>query len=125
MYATLLAYGRLGYREMLVRQVRFARSIAAFIEEHSAFELLPSTMPRSTARNIFMIVLFKAKDAALNDELVKRINATSRMYVSGTSWLGRPASRIAVSNWQIDEERDIKVVRGVLEEVACDWAPRT
>ena len=120
-YATLMAYGRVGYRDMLIRQVRFARSVAAFVNEHPAFELLPRPVASSHGKYIFIIVLFRAVDAALNHELVKRINASRRIYVSGTAWHGESASRIAVSNWQVDVERDSRTVRDVLEQIASDW----
>jgi hypothetical protein len=35
--------------------------------------------------------------------------------VSGTAWEGKPAVRIAVSTWMVEEERDLRVVREVLE----------
>lgn len=124
-YATLMAYGREGYVEMLKRQVRFARAVAAYLFGHADFEILPKDIFSDRAsidRNMFIIVLFRAKDKSLNDTLVKRINASSKMYVSGTAWDNRPASRIAVSNWQVDPGRDINVVRTVLENVLIEWS---
>lgn len=124
-YATLMAYGREGYADMLKRQIRFARAVAAYLFDHADFELLPKDLfsdKTSIDENIFIIVLFKAKNKALNDTLVERINASSKMYVSGTMWDNCPASRIAVSNWQVDPDRDLNVVRTVLENVLSDWS---
>ena len=122
-YATLMAYGRDGYVDMLQRQIRLARAAAAFILEHAAFELLPERLDHTEKidQDVYIIVLFRAKDAELNSDLVRRINASNRMYVSGTEWDGRPASRIAVANWQVDPVRDLGVIRGVLEAVVGDW----
>lgn len=124
-YATLISYGRLGYRDMLNKQIRLARAVALFFHEHSEFELLPQSMINGSSakvrQEIYIIVLFRAKDQALNESLVKRINSTSRMYVSGTKWDGRPASRIAVSNWQADPDRDVNVVQSVIEDVLSVW----
>ena len=117
-YATLIAYGHQGYQDMLQRQIIFARGVAAYIFEHAAFELLPKDVFTSKSRinqDIFIIVLFKAKDRALNDVLVQKIHASNRMYVSGTVWEGTPASRIAISNWQVDPSRDLEVVKSVLD----------
>ena len=103
---------------MLQRQIIFARGVAAYIFEHPAFELLPKDVFTSKSRinqDIFIIVLFKAKDRALNDVLVQKIHASNRMYVSGTVWEGTPASRIAISNWQVDPSRDLEVVKSVLD----------
>ena len=122
-YATLMAYGREGYTNMLKRQIRFARAVAAYLYDHAEFELLPKHVYSDRAsidRNTFMIVLFKAKNEALNDTLVERINASSKMYVSGTVWDNAPASRIAVSNWQVDPDRDLRIVKTVLENVLSE-----
>lgn len=103
---------------MLKRQIIFARGVAAYVFEHPAFELLPKDIFASKSRinrDVFIIVLFKAIDRALNNVLVQKINASNKMYVSGTIWEGRPASRIAVSNWQVDPSRDLEVVKSVLD----------
>lgn len=123
MYATLISYGRFGYRDMLQRQVRMARAVALFFHEHSEFELLPQAMNDGARerKDIYIIVLFRAKDQKLNESLVRRINSTSRIYVSGTTWDGIPASRIAVANWQVDPSRDLLLVRSVIEEVLNTW----
>lgn len=82
------------------------------------FDVLPQVENRDEMmKRTFMIVLFRAKDEGLNEELVKRINITGRIYVSGTRWEARPAARIAVSNWQVDVERDARVVEEVLKSV--------
>jgi glutamate/tyrosine decarboxylase-like PLP-dependent enzyme len=117
-YATLLSYGRGGYVDMLMRQVRLARRLAGFMFDHEGYELLPKGEDRAGAVAMtFMVVLFRAKDEAVNKDLVKRINATGKMYVSGTIWEGKPASRIAVSNWRVDVERDVWAVEEVLRAV--------
>ena len=122
-YATLVQHGRTGYVDMLVRQVRLARRVAGFVFDHDGYELLPGAGEGAGERRevavarTFMIVLFRARDERVNAELVKRVNATGRIYVSGTMWEGRPAARIAVSNWRVDVERDVRVVQGVLSAV--------
>ena len=124
-YATLIAYGRDGYRDMLQRQIRLARAVAAHLYEHDAFELLPGdvfTTRDKIDQDVFIIVLFKAKDDGLNEQLVQRINASSKMYVSGTLWDGSSASRIAVANWQVEPHRDLEIVKSVVEEVVETWA---
>jgi glutamate/tyrosine decarboxylase-like PLP-dependent enzyme len=122
-YASLTAYGRDGYRQMLERQVNLSRGIAEFLLDADDFVLLPK-FERSRAEilsNIFIIVLFKAKDEGLNKELVQRIKATRRIYVSGTAWNGLPACRFAVSNWMADIEKDLPVIKEVLTEVVSSW----
>lgn len=122
-YATLVAYGRRGYTEMLQRQITLARRIASYLFDHEHFDLLPASLRcwLEIEQDIFIIVLFRAKDDAFNNSLVSRLNSTSRIYVSGTMWLDHPATRIAVANWQADPERDIKIVQSVIEDVVLDW----
>lgn len=122
-YATLMSYGRIGYQKMLYGQIRLARRVARYLLEHPAFELLPKTNSNSlkALQSVFIIVLFKAKDPDLNEILVQKINATSKIYVSGTVWEGLSASRIAISNWQANPDRDLEVIKSVLEDVLSSW----
>jgi len=115
-YAALLAYGRDGYAETFARQVRLARAISAFIDANEHYELLPAGTGKDS-EGAHIIVIFRAKDEKINAELVKRINGTRKMYVSGTKWGGLPACRIAISTWRVDVERDVKLVTRLLEEV--------
>ncbi|KLJ10156.1 hypothetical protein EMPG_14446 [Blastomyces silverae] len=118
-YATLVAYGKDGYRDMLERQIRLARSVVGWLFEHPAYAVLPhNPVKENLLQDTFIIVLFRAKDEELNRVLVGKINAASKMYVSGTSWDGQPACRIAISNWRVNEEKDFEVITSVLREIA-------
>lgn len=118
-YASLLCYGKDGYREMLERQIRLARAIYKWIDDSPAYQALPESNSQSDLLDqTFMSVLFRAKDDAFNQVLSKKINETERMFVSGSSWQGAPATRIAISNWRVDVARDTALVTGVLAEIA-------
>lgn len=118
-YASLLSYGKMGYRDMLERQIRLARAIYEWIFDHPGYVALPeATCKVDLVDQTFMSVLFRAKDERLNGALAKRINKTSRMFVSGSSWQGQPACRIAISNWRVDVARDVALVTDVLDQVA-------
>lgn len=118
-YASLLSYGRIGYQDMLQRQIRLARMITGWLFDHSEYITLPKMGSKAELLDrTYIIVLFSARDEKLNRDLTGRINESGKMFVSGTSWDGRPACRIAISNWRVDEERDFAVVTGVLEGVA-------
>ncbi|KAF1817654.1 PLP-dependent transferase [Eremomyces bilateralis CBS 781.70] len=121
MYANLIAYGRDGFRTFLQQQIRLARRTAHYIRQHPGYELLPDWHQDHIDQHTYMVVLFRAKDEVLNASLVKAINRRKKIYVSGTVWEGQPASRIAVSNWQADEERDANVIAEALEEVYQAW----
>ncbi|KAF6825380.1 pyridoxal-dependent decarboxylase [Colletotrichum musicola] len=115
-YAVLRSEGRSGLAAILGRMVLLARKIAQWIRESEAYELLPEG--DWSLDETHMIVLFRARDDGLNDKLVERINATRQMYVSGTSWKGRKAVRVAVGTWRVDVERDFDAVTKVLGQVA-------
>lgn len=122
-YASLLSYGKDGYQALLERQIRLARMIAGWLFDHPAYTALPVSQTKADlVAKTYTIVLFRANEEALNRDLANRINATSKMFVSGTSWEGRPACRIAVSNWRVEEQRDFEVVTGVLEPIVQEYS---
>ncbi|KAL2870773.1 pyridoxal phosphate-dependent decarboxylase family protein [Aspergillus lucknowensis] len=117
-YASLLAYGSSGYQVILQKQIRLARKIAGWVFDHPKYNALPEENDKQEMlERTFMVVLVSAKDDDLNRRLAANINATSKIFVSGTSWKGRPACRIAISNWRVDEDRDFDIIREVLENV--------
>jgi hypothetical protein len=109
---------------MFARQVHLARALARFVDEHPEFELLPATAtitPQGNGRpelahaSTGIIVLFRAVKDQVNKDLATRINRSCRIMVSRTAWEGKPAVRIAVSTWKADVERDLQIVKDVLE----------
>ena len=92
------------------------RRVAGFIQQSEHYELLPDE--QAPLDEIFMIVLFRAKNKELNDVLVQKINDTRKIYVSETKWKGEKAARIAVSNWMVNVSRDFDVISSTLNAVA-------
>jgi glutamate/tyrosine decarboxylase-like PLP-dependent enzyme len=142
-YSVLLAYGRSGFAEIFAKQVRLARAISAYIDSHPSLELLAQGPPpshptapfhhlslsspqptgtntpieRPPYENTHIIVIFRARKEHVNNGLVDGICGTRKLHVSGTSWQGKKAVRIAVSTWKVEVGRDLDVVKRVLEEV--------
>ena len=122
---TLVSLGRSGYAALFERNIAFARTVAAFLRSHQAYDVLLPTAEEAPAFRQMNIVCFApsarapsrflGKDGAA--ALIRAINGTRRVYVTGTTWRGRAAVRLAVSNWQTELERDWPVVRQVLNEV--------
>ncbi|KAL5343623.1 pyridoxal phosphate-dependent transferase [Aspergillus crustosus] len=118
-YASLLAYGSAGYQKMLQEQIRLARKITEWLYDHPRYNALPaSNTKEELLEKTYIVALVSAKDEELNRQLAAKINETSRIFVSGTSWQGRPACRIAISNWRVQADRDFNVVKEVLDSVA-------
>lgn len=115
-YAVLLSEGRPGMASLLSSMTLLSRKVAAFLRDSDHYELLPDE--GASLDEVFMIVLFRAKDRELNDKLVGKINETRQMYVSGTSWEGEKAVRMAVSNWMVDVSKDYDIVTSILTHVA-------
>lgn len=116
-YASLLSLGKSGYREMLESQIRLARKIAGWLFDHPKYITLPQSNDRDELLlNTYMVVLFAAQDDEVNQEFAARINDTRKMFVSGTTWQGRPACRIAIANYLADEG-DFNFVAETLESV--------
>ncbi|KAE8373729.1 pyridoxal phosphate-dependent transferase [Aspergillus bertholletiae] len=117
-YTSLVAYGRTGYQSMLEKQIRLARMIAGWLFDHPGYNVLPEASSKEELIDqTFMVVLLSAKQDELNKVLAAKINETSKMFVSGTSWQGRPACRTAISNWRVDEDKDFELVTSVLKSV--------
>lgn len=106
-----------------MRQIYLARKVALFLHKHEQYDLLPRPISPSEIseeeliNQVYIIVLFRAKDEKINEGIVKRINGLRKIYVSGTKWEGKPACRIAVSTWKVDVERDFGRVKEVLEKI--------
>lgn len=82
LYAALLSEGSAGFERFVSSMVRLAWRIAGFLRDSPDYELLPDES--ACLDRIFIIVLFRAKDWALNDVLTDKINQTRQMYVSST-----------------------------------------
>ncbi|KAL4788351.1 pyridoxal phosphate-dependent transferase [Aspergillus varians] len=118
-YASLLAYGSTGYQAIVQEQIRLARMIAGWLFDHPKYNVLPDVDSKEELlEKTYMVVLLSAKDDNLNRQLAAKIDETLKIFVSGTSWQGRPACRVAISNWRVQAERDFAVVREVLDAVA-------
>lgn len=123
-WATLLSYGRDGLTTMVDRMCRFTCSIERWMRAGGAgggYEvLLPSRVetfnillfaPSSTAPAIF-------QGLSGASELTKALNKSREIYFTGTSWRGRGAVRMAVSNWCTGVDgQDERIVLEVLERV--------
>ncbi|KEZ40839.1 Uncharacterized protein SAPIO_CDS7996 [Scedosporium apiospermum] len=115
-YAVLLSEGRSGISSLLSNMTDLCRRVAGFIQQSEHYELLPDE--QAPLDEIFMIVLFRAKNKELNGVLVQKINDTRKIYVSETKWKGEKAVRIAVSNWMVNVSRDFDVISSTLNAVA-------
>lgn len=121
LYAVLRSEGRDGLRRMICRMVELGKKLAEFIMAHPHYELLPAG---AGTDQTWIIVMFRDKRVEYNDVLTERINETRELYASGTSWAGQKATRIAVSSWRVNVEKDVPVVTEVLNRLS-NTVPKT
>jgi glutamate/tyrosine decarboxylase-like PLP-dependent enzyme len=115
-WATLRAYGRSGYREMVDRHIALAQRVGAQIEADPELELLAPVR--------LNVICFRyrpagVEDAALdglNQRLAAAVHADGRIYFGSTSYGGRVAFRPAVSNWRTTEA-DVDLIVQVTKEL--------
>jgi glutamate/tyrosine decarboxylase-like PLP-dependent enzyme len=115
-WATLRAYGRRGYRELIERHLDLAQHLARQVDEAPDLERL-AEVPLN-------IVCFRYRppevpDSEL-DELNRRLGedvlADGRVYVGTTLYDGRVAFRPAIVNWRTREE-DVDLLVDVVREL--------
>ena len=101
-WATLRAYGRAGYREMVERHVRLARHLADRVDASPELERL-ADVPLN-------IVCFRAHPPGVGEERLNELNtsvadalrADGRVFVGSTIYAGMTALRPAIVNWRTD-----------------------
>jgi len=101
-YAALRSLGRSGVIELVERCCDAATRFSEAIVELPGVELLNEVVLNQ--------VLFRFESDEQTDEVLRQVQASSRVWLSGTTWNGRKAIRVSVSNWQTgDEEIDLAV----------------
>jgi glutamate/tyrosine decarboxylase-like PLP-dependent enzyme len=101
-YAALRSLGRRGVQDLVERCCDAAARFAGRIAELDGVEVLNEVVLNQ--------VLFRFESDERTDEVLRQVQESGRIWLSGTSWDGRKAIRVSVSNWQTgDEEIDLAV----------------
>ena len=95
-YAALRSLGRSGVRELVERCCACAQRFADLASDVPGVEVVNEVVLNQ--------VLFRFEDDTRTDEVLARVQRESRVWMSGTTWDGRKAIRVSVSNWQTTEE---------------------
>jgi glutamate/tyrosine decarboxylase-like PLP-dependent enzyme len=99
-YAALRTLGRQGVADLVEGTCACARRFAAGIVEIPGVELLNDVVLNQ--------VLFRFESDERTDEVLTRVQESGDVWMSGTTWDGRRAIRVSVSNWQTgDDEIDL------------------
>ena len=95
-YAALRSLGREGLAQLVERTCDCARRFADEIVALPGVELLNDVVLNQ--------VLFRFETDEQTDEVLRTVQTAGEVWMSGTTWDGRRAIRISVSNWQTTEE---------------------
>ena len=94
-YAALRSLGRSGLAELVERTCACARRFADGIVELEGVELLNDVVLNQ--------VLFRFESDERTDGVLRTVQEGGEVWMSGTTWNGRRAIRISVSNWQTED----------------------
>jgi glutamate/tyrosine decarboxylase-like PLP-dependent enzyme len=98
-YAALRSLGRSGVAELVERSCARARQFADEISDVPGCEVLNDVVLNQ--------VLFRFEDDSATAAMVAAVQASGEAWMSGTTWGGRAAIRLSVSNWRTSE-RDVE-----------------
>jgi len=118
-WATLRAYGRTGYREMVERHIELASHLAERIDSEPLLERLAEAQ--------LNIVCFRARPEgmpeeeldALNGDLGEALLRDGRVFAGTTTYEGKVAFRPAIVNWRTEAD-DVDLLVDVLLELLED-----
>ena len=115
-WATLQAYGRRGYRELVERHLALARRMAERVDEAEELERLAEVPLNIVCFRYNPGGLNQAELDALNQELGEAILADGRVYAGTTRYGDRVALRPAIANWRTRAE-DVELFVDVVREL--------
>ena len=115
-WATLAAYGRDGYREMVERHVGLARRLADQVNAADDFELIEEPVLNVVCFRYRPHAVTEAELDALNRRLGQAVLDDGRVYFGTTVYAGKVAFRPAVSNWRTTEA-DVDVILPIAREL--------
>ncbi len=121
-WATLRAYGRAGYRELVERHLAIAQHLADRVDAAAELERL-ADVPLN-------IVCFRARPPGLDERQLDELNAKlgaalladGRVFAGTTTYAGKTALRPAIVNWQTTAEDVDLLVDVVCELIAAELA---
>jgi aromatic-L-amino-acid decarboxylase len=96
LWAVLRCYGREGLQALIREHVRLAQLFASWVDESPGWEIV--------ARHDFSVVCFRREGGdEENEQLLRKVNASGEVFLSGTRLNGRFVIRLAVGNARTTE----------------------
>jgi glutamate/tyrosine decarboxylase-like PLP-dependent enzyme len=110
-YAALRSLGRSGVAELVERCCRHARRFSEELARLPGCEILNDVVLNQ--------VLFRFADDGTTDRVLVHVQESGEAWMSGTTWDGRSAIRISVSNWRTSDDDVARTVRAFEQAVAA------
>ena len=117
-WATLNAYGRAGYREMVERQLDLALRIARRVDDAPRLERLADVSLNVVSFRFHPPEKSEEELDELNRRLGQMVLEDGRVFVGTTVYEGRVAFRPALVNWQTQLE-DVDLLIDVVDELGA------
>jgi glutamate/tyrosine decarboxylase-like PLP-dependent enzyme len=112
-YAALRSLGRTGVAELVERCCRHARRFADELSRLPDVELLNDVVLNQA--------LFRFDSDERTREILRRVQDSGVAWMGGTTWDGRAAIRISVSNWQTSDD-DVERTLAEFERAAAAYS---
>ncbi len=117
-WATLAAYGRTGYRELVERHVRLAKRLGQQVRAAPDFELLEEPSLNVVCFRYRPPGFAEASLDDLNRRLGQAVIDDGRVYFGTTVYGGRVAFRPAIANWRTTDA-DVDLIVPVTRELGA------
>ena len=114
LYAALRSLGRDGVANLVERCCSHARLMAAELEADPALELV-----NEVVINQVLVAVDADDPERVTADAIERIQQDGTCWLAGTTWRGRPAIRVSVSNWLTTEDdirRSAEAIRAAVNE---------
>jgi glutamate/tyrosine decarboxylase-like PLP-dependent enzyme len=114
-YATLRSLGRIGVEELIDRCTQHAQTFAAILGRAEGIEILNEVV-------LNQVLVRFGNDDDLTRRVISGVQQEGTCWLGGTTWQGRAAMRISVSNWATSEEdveRSAEAILRVFREVGA------
>ncbi len=110
-YAALRSLGRSGVAALVEQSCAQARCFAAELERLRGAEIMNEVVLNQ--------VLLRFADDATTAAVLRHVQESGRAWMSGTTWDGRDAIRISVSNWSTSDDDVDRTVRAFGDAVTA------
>jgi glutamate/tyrosine decarboxylase-like PLP-dependent enzyme len=114
-YAALRSLGRSGVAELVERCCRHARTFGEELAQLPGCEILNEIVLNQ--------VLLRFADDATTRAVLAAVQASGEAWMSGTTWDGRAAIRISVSNWRTSDDDVARTVAAFQAAMSADARP--